>query len=372
MPSRTSTTGGFETANLPSWLGAGDPDYSSGGVGGSGSGPSHSSKKRAGKATILDEESDIYEEEVESLRSQYADHSHNSTTGGGSAGSNIMASSRFLIDEAEGGSSRGVGGRAGPSVYLTSGQKLCYLMAHVFGFVAIGLVLYWITFQEMGGGGVAPFFIPGQAGRVFNWHPILMIVSYAFMTVATLAFRMPSRIQSNIGRRTKKFIHGMSWVIVLACGSIGIVAVFQSHNDAVSGYIPNLYSLHSWIGTSVILLYLFQFLVGANVFALNMCSCSFFIKSTILSFHKIVGKFIYGLTGLTVMLGIMEKETFVGCGYMVNGPDTIPFQNLDKIPAVCLVSHGLGISVVLMALCAGYTLQNFPPPQNENRRTNYI
>ncbi len=42
--------------------------------------------------------------------------------------------------------------------------------------VAIILVSVWVSNEAMGGGGVS--WSEGDAKRVFNWHPILMIVAF--------------------------------------------------------------------------------------------------------------------------------------------------------------------------------------------------
>ena len=43
--------------------------------------------------------------------------------------------------------------------------------------VAILLVSLWVSNESMGGGGVS--WSEGDAKRVFNWHPVLMIVAYS-------------------------------------------------------------------------------------------------------------------------------------------------------------------------------------------------
>ena len=43
--------------------------------------------------------------------------------------------------------------------------------------VSIILVSLWVSNESMGGGGVS--WSEGDAKRVFNWHPVLMIVAYS-------------------------------------------------------------------------------------------------------------------------------------------------------------------------------------------------
>ena len=53
----------------------------------------------------------------------------------------------------------------------------------------------------------------------------------------------------------KKIIHLVLHAIALALGIVGIYTAFKYHNE--SG-IANLYSLHSWLGIGVIVLYAIQ------------------------------------------------------------------------------------------------------------------
>merc|ERR1712071_629982 len=173
-----------------------------------------------------------------------------------------------------------------------------------------------------------------------------------------------------------KWIHGLSWTIALICGWIGVVAVFRSHNDPISGYIANLYSFHSWMGCLVIFFYLIQFIVGMRYFA---CSCGMdnnhvtngrrrcsnqlrmmLDKANVMTVHKLCGACIYYFTAITIVLGIMEKEGFIGCGYKVTEADVVPFAHSDEIPNVCKVSHSLGIVIVFMTAFTAHVLHNFP------------
>lgn len=56
-------------------------------------------------------------------------------------------------------------------------------------------------------------------------------------------------------KEVKKLIHLVLHGIALVLGIVGICAAFKNHNE--SG-IPNLYSLHSWLGLGIICLYAVQ------------------------------------------------------------------------------------------------------------------
>ena len=235
------------------------------------------------------------------------------------------------------------------TTFVINIQRYAAIAAHVLAVAQIVVVYWWISVL----GGLSAW-RPGHAKQVFNWHPLLMITAFCFMTVSSLSFKaLPWR------RNVKKLIHGSGWFVAAASAVVGLVAVFQSHNDGRSGYIANMYSLHSWIGMTVIVLYVTQFFVGVRAFggaALANASWSAPWKRFVLQCHVVLGPLIYVLMGLTILLGIQEKEGFVGCAYHVNSPDLFPLQHVAKIPAACLVSHLLGLLVFLTLICTTIAL----------------
>ena len=235
----------------------------------------------------------------------------------------------------------------------------------------------------MGGGGVS--WSDGQPQKVFNWHPVLMILAFSFMTVSSLSFRskwmniwimgkdsgcgflQPQQQQQQ--RQAKKFFHIVSWTVVVLCGGIAIMAVVKSHNDPVTGYIANLYSMHSWCGCAVMGIYVLQFMVGMSFFSgmnLKLWRGSIFgfmsapiFKSRVMSIHKFMGSFIYLATGATILMGIQEKEGFMKCSYEVDQPDIYPIVNVGRLPSACKISHSLGVCVLALILCTTFALHDF-------------
>ena len=56
-------------------------------------------------------------------------------------------------------------------------------------------------------------------------------------------------------KEVQKVIHLVLHAIALALGIVGIIAAFKFHNESA---ILNLYSLHSWLGIGIIVLYAIQ------------------------------------------------------------------------------------------------------------------
>ena len=101
----------------------------------------------------------------------------------------------------------------------------------------------------------------------------------------------------------------MAWFVAALSAVISLVAVFKSHNDEVSGYIANLYSMHSWIGSLIILFYILQFFMGAYAFWFSDQPS---LKAAVLQFHVVAGPILYFSVAGNILLGIQEKEGFVG------------------------------------------------------------
>merc|ERR1719296_247177 len=232
---------------------------------------------------------------------------------------------------------------------ITPSQKYALILSHILCLVTLALVGSWIN--QLGG----LSWSDGEAKEVFNWHPLMMICTFDFMTVASLSFRIPCKSGS---RYWVKATHVISWIVAIIFASVGLTAVFKSHNDGLSGYIANLYSLHSWLGILVISLYVCQFIVGTSFFALQFGTSS--ARESMMQLHVFFGPCIYNLTAFTIVSGILEKETFFNCSYDVTSPDLYPYLHFYDIPLECRISHFLGLIVILMAFCTSYALYNFP------------
>lgn len=233
---------------------------------------------------------------------------------------------------------------------ITKGQKYSMILSYVSCLVTLSLVVSWIHKLK----GLS--WESGEANEVFNWHPLMMISAFDFMTVAALSFRVAQ--SSSIDRYWAKLIHATSWSITIVLGTVGIIAVVKSHNDGRSGYIANLYSLHSWLGLAVMSLYVLQFIAGTAFFGFQMGSSS--LRASMLQLHQFFGPFIYNMTAFTIVTGILEKETFFGCAYEVQSKDLWPADHFYDIPIECRISHFLGLVVVVMAISTSYALFQFP------------
>ena len=247
--------------------------------------------------------------------------------------------------------------------FLRRAQSVSIGVSLLLSPVAILLVSVWASLL----GGVS--WAEGDAKHVFNWHPVMMVTAYAIMNASALAFRVsgtssyqaPLHTSPNHTKRRTiaKFSHAFMWTISVVVGIVGIFAVFKSHNDPISGYIANLYSLHSWIGMTVLSIYTIQFLVGMLSFGGLHSGSRSTSKPILMEMHKFTGTYIHILATMTILLGIQEKEGFVSCSYTVDLADVPPSFNFGKIPHPCKISHALGMVIVIMGFCTNMGLAKF-------------
>jgi cytochrome b-561 len=256
-----------------------------------------------------------------------------------------------------------------PSMFLQRIQKIATITSLLLSPVSIILVSLWVSQKAVGGGGVS--WKQGDSGRVFNWHPVLMVTAYALMNVGVLIFRASgtSVYQSSLStsaeayprkRGIMKTIHGAIWSLDVVFGIVAMLAVFKSHNDPISGYIANLYSFHSWVGILVLSLFTLQFIVGIVSFSGLAGSASRFGTPLLMEIHKYTGTYIHILATATILLGIQEKEGFIGCSYKVTAPDLFPLANYGLIPTACKISHSLGLVILAMGICTTFAVARFP------------
>jgi hypothetical protein len=248
-------------------------------------------------------------------------------------------------------------------------QRISGLVSILLSWISLIIVCAWVTDEAMGGGGVS--WEEGDAQRVFNWHPVLMILSFIFMTTSSLAFRFDYHVTATTGSTfwTPKRLHVLGWSLTIITASLGITAVVKSHNDPESGYIANFYSFHSWMACIVIFLYLSQFISSAIFFGsindkilrcchLN-CINSDIQRQRLLTFHRYLGNFLHLAVGSTILTGIQEKEGFIQCHYKVTDNPDNPFHRQGKIPEVCKTSHFLAIFIFIIMFTTSFALHSF-------------
>jgi len=162
--------------------------------------------------------------------------------------------------------------------------------------VVISVVLVFIWLEAMRGG----FF--GGDDHPFNWHPMLMVLAFGFLEseaiVAFILLPLPHQYQ--------KLVHILfhSFAIVSVGGALLTVSSFHEENN-----IPDLYSLHSWCGTIVLVAFVVQYVVGFGVFVWPGISPEQRVRFVV--YHRAVGITLYLGAMMTIFTGFIEKQTLI-------------------------------------------------------------
>lgn len=78
-------------------------------------------------------------------------------------------------------------------------------------------------------------------------------MGFNHLLAAIVVYRLPWTWRCS--KLTMKFIHAGLNLLAFALVAVSMVAVFDFHNTAK---IPNMYSLHSWLGLAAVILYCVQ------------------------------------------------------------------------------------------------------------------
>ncbi|XP_078572100.1 transmembrane ascorbate-dependent reductase CYB561-like isoform X2 [Branchiostoma floridae x Branchiostoma japonicum] len=195
------------------------------------------------------------------------------------------------------------------------------------GVAAIAMVCYW-TAHYRGG------FAWDGTGQEFNWHPVFMVVGMVFLYGnAILTYRV-FRDQVKLG---VKILHTVLQIAALIFSIVALVATFDFHN---ANGIANMYSLHSWIGLIVVILFALQWVLGMSTYLLPFASR--WIRTLFMPYHRFFGLVIFAMSIATCLMGLTEKLLF-----------TIADTYSSFAPEGILVNC-LGLTLVLFGGFVGY------------------
>ncbi|XP_040010099.1 cytochrome b ascorbate-dependent protein 3 isoform X2 [Xiphias gladius] len=216
---------------------------------------------------------------------------------------------------------------------------ICYLLCLCLGLACVVCVCLWNS-QWRGG------FAWDRSDLQFNWHPVLMVTGLVVVYGAgAVLYRIPLTWGQN--KLPWKLLHAALMLIALVLSIVGLCAVFDNHN---AKNIPNLYSLHSWIGIAATALFAIQWVVGVAGFLLPCSPIS--LRKLLKPVHVWMGGIILVFSIAASISGINEKLFFVLKGA---ASGTQPYANL---PPEALLGNSLGVLIVAFGLVVLKILSN--------------
>lgn len=180
-----------------------------------------------------------------------------------------------------------------------SGFLPLYGFAQVTGLLAVVLMAVWMGHYRGG------FAWQSDPDHQFNWHPLLMSISLIYLYGNGILLYRVLRTER---KKKLKLLHAGVMVTSFFLACIALKAVFDSHNLNKAGPIPNLYSLHSWVGIITVILFLLQWFGGLLTFLFPGLASH--LRAAYLPVHVFFGLLIFVLACVTACLGILEKLLF--------------------------------------------------------------
>ncbi|XP_004298488.1 PREDICTED: probable transmembrane ascorbate ferrireductase 3 [Fragaria vesca subsp. vesca] len=187
--------------------------------------------------------------------------------------------------------------------YQRSASRLT-IGAHLFGILALILLLVWLLHYR---GGLD--YDSGNSQQVFNVHPFLMFFGFIFLAGEAMMAYKTVMAQHKV----QKYVHGFFHLVALCCGIWGICAVFRFHDMEK---LDDMYSIHSWIGLTTIILYGLQWLIGFATFLFPRASEQ--SRAQIAPWHMSLGRVLLYLSICAALTGLMEKSTFLRTGGQIS------------------------------------------------------
>ncbi|WVZ11510.1 hypothetical protein V8G54_016040 [Vigna mungo] len=171
-------------------------------------------------------------------------------------------------------------------------------VAHLLLIAITSLLLVWLLhFRE----GVA-FFSSSNPTKIFNLHPLLMVIG--FILVGGEAIMIYKSVAEK--RRSMKVIHMLLHLVAMVAGVLGIIAVFKSKKEVG---LPDMYTLHSWLGMSAICLFGLQYIIG--FFSYVFPGAEMYTRASLLPWHRFVGMAIFLLAVGTAETGLLQYFQFL-------------------------------------------------------------
>lgn len=228
-----------------------------------------------------------------------------------------------------------------PSAGSYSNFRILYLITQMVGITIVVLVSSWIG-VHLGGLGWA------KPSIQFNWHPLLMSLGMIFLYGnSILVYRGFRYARKKPLKITHATIHGLAFIFTV----VALITVFNSHNLA-SPPIPNMYSLHSWVGMAAVVLFALQYVFGFVSYLFPGVREP--LRATYMPVHVFFGILGFILAIAASLLGLSEKAFFSISNYS-NLPASGVLVNM--IGMLLIVYGGL---VVFLVTEIGYKRKPLP------------
>ncbi|KAI5353404.1 PREDICTED: probable [Prunus dulcis] len=174
------------------------------------------------------------------------------------------------------------------------------IFAHLLAIAITTLVLIWLLHFRHG-----LALNSSITEKILNVHTLLMVIGFILIGgEAIMAYKtVPGK------RNTQKMVHLILHFLALVAIILGIYAAFKFNHE--SG-IPNLLTLHSWLGVITISLFGLQWLFAFFAYVFPGAESS--ARGNLVPWHTFVGMVIFLLAVCTAEAGLLERFLFLSIG----------------------------------------------------------
>ncbi|GMT18928.1 hypothetical protein PFISCL1PPCAC_10225, partial [Pristionchus fissidentatus] len=178
------------------------------------------------------------------------------------------------------------------------------ITSQVLGALSILLVAVWMGGYEDG------FAWTSDPEKEFHYHPTFMVMGMVFLFGESL---LVYRVFRHERKKFSKLLHLTLHTLVLILAIVALKAVFDNHNLHVNDKgeldpLPNLMSLHSWVGLATVIIFCAQYTGGFVTFFFPGLSMP--TRAMFLPFHQVAGLGIFMMVSVAVALGISERAAW--------------------------------------------------------------
>ncbi|XP_048538943.1 transmembrane ascorbate ferrireductase 2 [Triticum urartu] len=197
-------------------------------------------------------------------------------------------------------------------------------LVRLLGVAAAAVILVWAVHFR---GGMA---LSAEKDKllIFNVHPVLMLIGLVVLNAeALLAYKtVPGT------KKLKKLVHITLQFLAMFLSLVGLWAVWKFHDEKE---IDHLYTLHSWLGLSCIIIFSLQWAAGFLTFWYPGGSRS--NRASLLPWHVFLGVFLYVLAIATSVTGLLEKSIFMQSAKMIG-----------RFSTEAMLMNSLGMMLILL------------------------
>jgi cytochrome b-561 len=154
-------------------------------------------------------------------------------------------------------------------------------------------------------------------------------------------------------------IHASFHTIAVVCFSLGLSAVVAGNNQtnkntATTGYYPDFFSLHSFIGLAAIILYCQNYVFGFFFFLFPRATER--VRAEYVRYHIPLGYLFLVTATAAICAGAMELATEYACFPASETRDVNTTENYMDMPTGCKVINGVGLLALIASLLTLFTI----------------